>query len=177
MLIGRYQCSDSGKVFSHLPEKGPRPDVPQLQGFVSEHHHKVLSEDEHDKDTLSHHKNKLLLIDEDSLCRIVRNDINQSYTQNQEQLFFINNWLKNRHWLIIHGRRKGIKTISAHTAKYVKVVKLFLLQSLCPLRVKDTVQQAGPRSSRATHNITKKCFRKHCSGNTPVLDKSSGCFS
>lgn len=57
MVIGLYQCSDSGKVFSHLPEKRPRPDVPQLQGFVSEHHHQVLSEDERDKDTLSHYKN------------------------------------------------------------------------------------------------------------------------
>lgn len=96
MLIGLYQCSDSGKVFSHLPEKGPRPDVPQLQGFVSEHHHEVLSEDERNKDTLSHYKNKLLLIDEDSLCRIVRNDIKVKivFTQNQEQLFSSRNWLK-----------------------------------------------------------------------------------
>lgn len=86
--FGLYQCSDSGKVFSHFPEKRPRPDVPQLQGFVSEHHHKVLSEDKRDKDTLSHHKNKLLRIDEDSLCRISGNDINRSrfvFAQNQKQ--------------------------------------------------------------------------------------------
>lgn len=49
-----YQCSDHREVFSHLPEKSPRPDVPQLQGFVPEHHHKVLSEGGHDKDTLRH---------------------------------------------------------------------------------------------------------------------------
>lgn len=40
-----YQRSDGGEVLGHLPEKSPRPDVPQLQGFVSEHHHQVLPED------------------------------------------------------------------------------------------------------------------------------------
>lgn len=44
-----YQCSNSGEVLSHLPEKSPSPDVPQLQGFVSEHDHQVLPEEEKHK--------------------------------------------------------------------------------------------------------------------------------
>lgn len=45
--IFQYQRSDCGKVLSHFPEKCPRPDVPQLQRFVSEHHHQVLPENGH----------------------------------------------------------------------------------------------------------------------------------
>lgn len=53
-LICQYQSSNGGEVLSHLSEKRPRPDVPQLQGFVSEHHHQVLSKDGHRQSILQH---------------------------------------------------------------------------------------------------------------------------